>query len=752
MLLSHSFTVLFAVFPIFAISTPFLPRGNSAIAQNWNLTSLFLTTDVSTAYETAAPADISKVKPPRPLPILETGTGFSTVEDGPRPKPTDSGPSPSKGNVMNSTCGICTVNVPQANVNWWFGATFQYVVGTLTTVEANYNRTNATDYMSLIRESATFDVTQTINDGFYAYTSVPYYDDYYSESYYYVEPYTVIPSAASTSVVTRTAAFPLPSGDIVPITDYYLYDRSVADLSPPSVAITGPRGTVSVATSSTPFLYFSVYEVEAAVPVTLKNGAITHEAQTQTFSLNDTYAYPVGGKGPANQPTVIGEVPAQFMQQIPQSACCAGSYTATVIVLVVVDLTYLRNIFPNGSPFLVHIESSVLGFETPPPPKVQQNTHKEPPPAPETQSRNAEPIPTSPQANAAAPKQTAVDSKTEPGEPTSPDEPSDAGRAHPEVTVLPSPPSDNNAGGNNAPAIAAPEPTKQNVGTVGSVPINVGPSSVVVVGSQTLIPGSPALIVDGTPVSLVPSATAIVIGGTTSALPRITLDSPPPPLLTIGSSTFTGNAATQFLVAPGQTLTPGGTVTVGGTVVSLAPSASFLVVGGNTQALPAAAPGITAAPQIVVGGNTITANLKGSTFIISGQTLAPDRAITVSGTTISLPPAFTNVVINGATQPIAFLINGQMLTPGQAATLSGTTLSLPTAPTNIVINGITQPLSLGPLPTSPPVLTLGNTPITANSGPSFLINGQTLIPGGTITVSGTTLHHLPGCGCECACC
>lgn len=348
------------------------------------------------------------------------------------------------------------------------------------------------------------------------------------------------------------------------------------------------------------------------------------------------------------------------------------------------------------------------------------------------------------------------------------------------------------------PIMADPGSPAQTVGTVGGRPIVLGPSSAIIIGTATLNPGQPPVTIGGTIISVAPSASAIVVGGQTSALPQVIFpadamqtQAPAPPVLTIGSSTFTANVATQFFVSPGQTLTPGGTVIVDGTVVSLGPSASFVVVGGSTQILPTGSSGATARPEIVVGGATITAlpgdnsrhgivpfngedSSSGPTFIVSGQTLAPGHVITVDGTTLSLAPSGSLIVVNGVTSTIStsaqitappitiggsvyaplsgtggsYTIGTALLTPGGELTISGTTISLASDGSNIVINGVTSTLHehAHATITNPPLVTIGSQTYTAEpgAGTTFVIGGQTLLPGGTIIVDGTTIYLAPG--------
>lgn len=541
--------------------------------------------------------------------------------------------------------------------------------------------------------------------------------------------------------------------------------------------------------------------METQVPVTADGGRVGCRSYTQTYNLPNPYAYAYTGDGLENQTVASGDLPADFLQQIPQSSCSVGTWQAVVTVLVVVDLIYDQE--RHNHPFVVHIESSVTGLDDsgatsttlptyPPTPHIEDSASQNP--AASTRAIPFAPL-IQPSATAVGPGQTTpalahIESTVPAGVGGATDANSIGlatdlpglisqinsfitAFAHNEATTKGSGQAELTANGNGAPSAQAEvsnSPTEV-VGTVGSQTIGIGPSSVVVVGTQTLSPGGPAITVDGTPVSLAPSATAIVIGGTTSKLPQAvtTAAAPPPPVLTIGSTTLTANAATQFSVAPGQTLTPGGAVTISGTVISLAPSASFLVIGGSTQLLPTATPVVTVAPEIVVGGTTFTGN-SGLSFVIGGQTLAPGSVITVSGTTISLNPSGGSVIINSNTEPVitlpvtigplltvgntvytaisgsSYIIAGQTLTPGGTITVAGTTISLGPSASYAVINGATETLSGPAALITPPPITIGNGVFTAipGTGTTYLIGGSALTPGGVITVAGTTISLSPG--------
>nr|OQO20956.1 hypothetical protein B0A51_14244 [Rachicladosporium sp. CCFEE 5018] len=320
--------------------------------------------------------------------------------------------------------------------------------------------------------------------------------------------------------------------------------------------------------------------------------------------------------------------------------------------------------------------------------------------------------------------------------------------------------------------------------TVAGATITAAPDGSFNVDGQKLQAGGPAIVVDGTTLSMGPGGTALVVDGSTSAIAAgNTAVAASIPLLTVGAKTITANAATQYFVAPGQTLTPGGSVVVDGISMSLASDGSYVVMNGQTKAL--SAPHITPAPAITVGGTVYSPNA-GTIYNIGGQILTPGGVITVSGTTISLGSSAGYVVINGQTTTLAgspalnanaaaitappmltvdgqpfgpnaggsYLISGQILTPGGMITFSGPngmeTVSLDASGTALVdiISGVTTTSMIatagGIAATAAPVLTIGGQTFTAIQGgaanPTYIINGQTLTAGEqeTVTLGGQT--------------
>jgi hypothetical protein len=248
-----------------------------------------------------------------------------------------------------------------------------------------------------------------------------------------------------------------------------------------------------------------------------------------------------------------------------------------------------------------------------------------------------------------------------------------------------------------------------------------------VIGTQTLVPGGPAITVGNVPVSLFPSATAVLINGVSTPLktaqqPVRTENAAP---LTFHGATYTPNALGGYVIN-GKTLVPGGApITIDNTPLSLFPKATALLQNGVPTPLSAAPSMITPGPKIFTSddetalpclsfhGKTYTADSEGH-FTIEGNTLSPGGApITVDSTPLSLFPSATAVMINGAATPLA------MATPQ------------PDLHSSIGASDL-------------PVIALSGQDFTANNEGNYLIYGNTLIPGGpAITVDNTPLSLFP---------
>lgn len=311
--------------------------------------------------------------------------------------------------------------------------------------------------------------------------------------------------------------------------------------------------------------------------------------------------------------------------------------------------------------------------------------------------------------------------------------------------------------------------------TIGGVRTAIGPASNAVFGSQTLVPGGPAVTISGTPVQIGPSA--IIIGTKTVAFSASSFQKAPSPIsggsqvagsgpdsefpaaITVEGSTVTRTPAPVFIV-DGQTVEQGRTIIVNNKAISIG-SGGALVIDGSSISM--AIPG---SPETFTSvGETIVISSTPAYVFGSGETLLPGgAAVSVGGTQFSLAPSATALVVDGSVTsdlsppetnaPLALTIGSDtltanaatqfllapdnILTPGGLVTISGTTIGLQTGGSVAVINGVTQTLS-HPTITPAPQLTVGGTVFEPNLGSTFEISGQELTPGGDITVSGTTI-------------
>lgn len=192
-------------------------------------------------------------------------------------------------------------------------------------------------------------------------------------------------------------------------------------------------------------------------------------------------------------------------------------------------------------------------------------------------------------------------------------------------------------------------------------------------GSLTLTPGQ-AITVGDIPIAIETSdgKTKVVVGTavislqpTQPALTEAPVSLPPiplPPTLTIGTRTIAPNAQAQYVIA-GQTLSPGGEpLTISGTTLKLAPSATALIVNGETSSITPRFGDVytTVAAALTFKDHVYTPNRAGYIIMGPGTTLVPGGTpITVDGTTLSLEHSGTAVVVQGATktlQPVTTIV------------------------------------------------------------------------------------------------
>jgi hypothetical protein len=168
-------------------------------------------------------------------------------------------------------------------------------------------------------------------------------------------------------------------------------------------------------------------------------------------------------------------------------------------------------------------------------------------------------------------------------------------------------------------------------------------------------------------------------------------------------------------------------------------------------------------PVIVIGQTTFTGNAETRFSLPSSKTLTPGGTAKIDGTSLSLLPHGSSVVINGHTEAISravitpapvltiasrvyhpiggptYVIGGQTLTPGGVISVKGTFVSLAPGLSKVVINALTQNLAgtdhPSPAVTSPPILTIGGETFSAiNHGATYVVNGKTLTPGDEETI------------------
>ncbi|KAF2177239.1 hypothetical protein K469DRAFT_697438 [Zopfia rhizophila CBS 207.26] len=207
----------------------------------------------------------------------------------------------------------------------------------------------------------------------------------------------------------------------------------------------------------------------------------------------------------------------------------------------------------------------------------------------------------------------------------------------------------------NAPFITGPPALTIN-GQIIPATVRNGVTQFVVGPGQTLTPGG-VIVVGGTTYSMPDdgSGSTIVVNGVTQTLnnafglPVLTLNGQ-----SLIPATVVGGT-TMWVVGPGQTLTPGGVIVVSGTTFSMPATASgsVVVINGVTSTLGQGP--ITAAPALTINGKTYSATVVDGTtqYILGpGTTLKPGEAITIDGTTYSLDPKGTALIINGKTSSI----------------------------------------------------------------------------------------------------
>jgi hypothetical protein len=120
-------------------------------------------------------------------------------------------------------------------------------------------------------------------------------------------------------------------------------------------------------------------------------------------------------------------------------------------------------------------------------------------------------------------------------------------------------------------------------------------------------------------------------------------------------------------------------------------SGSVVLINGVTSTL-AQGP-VTSSPALTINGQTYSATVRdGTTEYVLGEstTLKPGEAITISGTTYSLEPKGTALIVNGQTSsiPKAPVSNSATTTKSASKSDSTETISSQREPGNFIASGI----------------------------------------------------------------
>lgn len=243
-------------------------------------------------------------------------------------------------------------------------------------------------------------------------------------------------------------------------------------------------------------------------------------------------------------------------------------------------------------------------------------------------------------------------------------------------------------------------------------------------GASAVITGSD-LNNHGTAIHLVPSALRILVENIETKI--ASPSSPPLPVITFGSNIITADSASPFVFS-GQTSVPGGPpLRIAGPRITLAPSASEIVVGTQTVELSKPSPLSDSVPLI-----TISDSLSADDSTSAGNSVSAVDSVS-AGDSVSV-----------GNSEYDFVTDGKTLSPGgPAITVSGTPISVAPGASQIVIGS--SAFSLVPTHFPVPTTTLGSLITRATSDSQFTVDDRTLISGlEATTISGTRVSITSG--------
>ncbi|QIX00014.1 hypothetical protein AMS68_005531 [Peltaster fructicola] len=692
----------------------------------------------------------------RPFPSSPTGTAASGIypHSGFSFRPTTTS--------VDDDCGGATLNVPNATLDWWWTSTAYDAVSQLS---FQHNTEGRVTGWTITHVGTGLDASTAISAD--ACDPTPWSYTYLDSDTNQTETFSAyecsqvpVSVAPATSAVTIRAWVPVSKTSGTSFNDVPV--RQTAP-PPPKATVAGVNATFG---ADSPFVYFSAYQIVSGNRTTKANGDEICNYVTKTYNMSKPYAFSYADQDPASStiyPTILsGDLDPWLPTAIGRPQVVLGSFTAIPTVVVVVDEIYeigfeaaLAGTMVTASQLEVptaklpagvsastsedigalytsltataHIEVTNKFLLVPdvtstvPIPVVQslQQATSSPTPSPSASPAGVATVESN---NGITKPADALDVLTQAlgpfivqglGANPTPAQTMDIAGATATVSTVSGFVVDGQTAVVGGPAITADgkvisvpavgdsivvggstvvRPAAGETISANGVQITEAPATVFAVAGQTLLPGGSAITISQTPVALAPGGGAVIIGSSTSILQTR--------VITVGTQTVTANAATQFVFGPGQTLTPGGTLIVGGTTVSLANGASVVVVNGQTSTITVQAK-TTAGALLTIDGQTITPTA--GVYVIYGQTLSSGGAITFTGSsgreTVSLDKSGTVMVD---------IVSGKSTT----TTLQGAS----------------------------PVLTIGGQSFTAQAGSTYIINGQTLTPGGvqTVVVGSTT--------------
>lgn len=622
--------------------------------------------------------------------------------------------------AFNGTCGKPTLNVYSASLDWWYTSTLYYAVSTFS---IQYNSNDTRTGWTLLPATTPFDITAALSYDSCTSTVVPQTSYSYSQYAYSCFP-APTPVAAATSVITQTAYRVLNdttgTGNI---------PNAIVTPPPPSITIGNFPSTFS---EGTPVVYFSTYEIVRKSETTYENGSVGCAASTQEYPMATPFGFAYAGPNPDGSSLVgagvTGDVNPALLGLVGQTSAIAGSWIAKPTVVVV-----LQEVYAARAVLAMSVPGSTLETPTPTlPPFLSAIT---PPPGQKPPATNTKGVVETTASFLLVPSQTPPPAPKQTQKP-----PVHPGQTTPVKTGAGGKPQTTNRppGGAKTTIVQFVGRSKSKVVTL-NVPVN--PTQTVVTaafGGHGIVTATKALPTKGSP-GVFASLVSAILGQKTKAgpkptptnalqvltqaaktfphpvLPTIIAPSPDSvvftqanhgakqtvPIVQIGGTSFVADSSTRFRVGPSATLTPGGTAVFRGTTLSFLPGGTAVIFHGRTQ--PVVMATITPPPMVIVAGHSYTAG-QGSSYVIEGHTLTLGGVITADGDkTISLMPAGSAIVVNGQTQELS----EPAITPAPV----------------IVIDGHSYP---------------------ATGGSSYVVDGQTLTPGGTITADGTTIYLGPG--------